>query len=133
MVNVLAKRNDMFGLFKSFNEKCASELLKIREIDKDHAKRWLSAFEQHISQQNEDGERKADFCIAWCATQHLHKIAKSDNPQDSFLASRCPVGVEDQIVNKVSVMICRVKKEQMHPEMKQGVESSLRLIEESAF
>ena len=122
----------MFGLFKSFNEKCASELFKISEIDRDHAKRWLAAFEQHISQQNEDGERNPDFCIAWCATQHLHKISKSDNPQDSFLASRCPVDVEDQIINRVSILICRANKKQMDGEMKQGVEHSLRLIEESA-
>ena len=119
----------MFGFFKSFSEKCAIELYRIEGVSRTSADKWLMIFDEHIKTQREEGERKPDFSIAWLAMQHLHKIVDADHPQLSFFASRCPIGTEDDEVNKVSIAICRALINQMGDEMRLGVAMSLEKLD----
>ena len=74
-------------------------------IDDKALEKWCSAFSSQINEMHEEGERKPDFCIAWCATCHLHKIVKTENSQDKFLGSKCKVNTDDDHINKVTIKI----------------------------
>ena len=97
-------------------------------VDEKTVRKWLLAFETQINEMRAEGERKPEFCIAWCATCHLHKLAAPDNPQDQFLGSRCAVSIDDDALNEISVKICEATVVNMHAEMKEGVLSSLKKI-----
>ena len=115
----------MFGLFKSWPEKCFSKAKLLSEMDEQVIQKWFSAFETQITEMHDEGERKPEFCLAWCATGHLHKIVNAENPQDKFLGSRCKVRIDDDLINKVTVRICETTSKNMPNEMKDGVLSSL--------
>ena len=118
----------MFGFFKSWDEKCLAAAKNLYGIDDKALEKWYSAFSSQISEMHEEGERKPDFCVAWCATCHLHKIVKAENSQDKFLGSRCTVSTDDDLINKVTIKICEAASENMHNEMREGVLSSLKLF-----
>ena len=118
----------MFRFFKPWSEKCFSCAYRLSGVDEKTVRKWLLAFEPQINEMHAEGERKPDFCIAWCATCHLHKLADADNPQDQFLGSRCAVSINDDALNEVSIKICEATVVNMHAEMKEGVLSSLQKI-----
>ena len=116
----------MFGLFKSWPDKCFAAAKRMSGMDEKIVQKWVLAFETQINEMHTEGERKPDFCIAWCATCHLHKIVDTDEPQDKFLGTRCKVHIDDNDINRISVSICETACENMHDEMKAGVLSSLK-------
>lgn len=99
-------------------------------LDEKKVQKWFIAFQTQIKEMHLEGERKPDFCIAWCATCHLHKIVNAENAQDKFLGSRCNVHTDDQDINIISVRICEAACGNMGDEMKTGVISSLEKFNE---
>jgi hypothetical protein len=118
----------MFGLFKSWPEKCFSAVKSISSMDDEIVQKWFLAFETEIIEMHDEGERKPEFCIAWCATCHLHKIVDTKHPNCKFLGLRCRVSTDNVLINQVSIKICEATLENMHDEMKEGVLSSLRMF-----
>jgi hypothetical protein len=118
----------MFGLFKSWEEKCLSAAKTLYGKNDKAVEKWCEAFSNEMTGMHEEGERKPDFCVAYSATCHLHKIVKTQNSHDKFLGSRCKVNTDDIHINKVTIKICKAAIEYMHYEMKAGVLSSLEMI-----
>lgn len=122
----------MFGLFKSWDERCLAEAKNLYGNDEKAVEKWLLAFGSEITEARENGERNPDFCVAWVATGHLHKMAKTDVPQDKNMASFCEVNTDNDLINKVTIKICEAASENMHYEMKEGVLRSLKIINKNA-
>lgn len=118
----------MFGLFKSWNEKCLTAAKKLYGKNNKDVEEWCDAFYFEMSAMNEDSEKQPEFCVAYCATRHLHKIAKAKNPQDKFLGSMCKVKTDKVTINKVTIKICEAASKNMGDEMRAGVLSSLEMI-----
>ena len=124
----LKGENNMFGLFKSWNEKCLVAAKRLYGGNDNALEEWFDAFSSEMTEIHEDGQKQPEFCVAWSATRHLHKIVKAQNPQDKFLGSRCKVKTNNAQINKVTIKICEAASKNMGDEMRAGVLSSLNMI-----
>lgn len=121
----------MFGFLKrkSLTEKCRDQVIFSSGCDERQAENYVRYFEKQYQEAFDEGERKIDFMVAWCAVSHLAKISDLQDGQAQFLASQAPDIPSGSEFEDITIKICRVAQTQASGDMATIIKDGLKNLE----